>query len=231
MDGSPAIRFADPEVLRILTTEKAYCDYDHTTGSAGVVSLVDKDGDEMITEDEVIDVRSLSNRRDINSSIFSGNTVIETFHEFRFFMGLSKMNGSFTGCTALREVTFPPITGNNTTVADGGMFSQSGIRRVIIPEGYTAIGPNFCNGAQNCVLIDLPSTMTSIGNGIIWAVNNVTTIVCRAITPPAFGGFGYNGYAKAIYVPDASVDAYKTAANWSNQSNKIYPLSQYVEIQ
>lgn len=231
MDGSPAIRFADPEVLRILTTEKAYCNYNHATGNIGSSTLVDRDGDGMITEDEVINVHCLSNRPDTNSSIFSGNTAIETFHEFRFFTALSKMNGLFTGCTALREVTFPPITGHNTTVADGGMFSQSGIRRVIIPEGYTAIGPNFCNGAQNCVLIDLPSTMASIGNGLIWAVNDKVTIVCRAITPPALGGFGYNGYAKAIYVPDSSVDAYKIAANWSNQSNKIYPLSQYVEIQ
>lgn len=231
MDGSPAIRFADPEVLRILTTEKAHCDYNHTTGDAGILRLIDIDGDGMITEDEVINLRSISNRRDINSSILAGNTVIETFHEFRFFTGLSKMNGLFSGCTALREVTFPPIIGYNTTVADGAMFSQSGIRKVILPEGYTAVGVNFCNNAQNCVLIDLPSTMKSIANGIIWEVNNKVTIVCRAITPPTLDGFGYNGYAKAIYVPDASVDAYKAASGWSKQSNKIYPLSQYVEIQ
>lgn len=231
MDGEPAIRFADPEVLRILTTEKAFCDYNSETGNKGALIFVDRDEDGMITEEEMVKVGSLSNRADINASIFNGNTVIETFHEFRYFTGLTKMNGTFTGCTSLREITFPPITGNNTTVAAGGMFSQSGIRRVILPEGYTAIGENFCNGAQNCVLIDLPSTITSIGNGIIWLVKDKVTIVCRAITPPALGGFGYNGYAKAIYVPDGSVDVYKTAPNWSNQSNKIYPLSQYIEIQ
>ncbi|MBD9093846.1 MAG: hypothetical protein EGQ20_15145 [Bacteroides oleiciplenus] len=229
MDGEPAIRFADSEVLRILTTEKAYIDYLSNT-NIGALQCVDRDGDGMITHMELESIKSLSNRPDNNGSIFGGNTVIETFHEFRYFTGLTKMNGTFTGCTALKEITFPPITGNNTTVAAGGMFSQSGIRRVILPEGYTAIGENFCNGAQNCVLIDLPSTITSIGNGIIWLVNNKVTIVCRATTPPTLGGFGYNGYAKAIYVPDTSVDAYKIAPNWSNQSNKIYPLSQYVEL-
>lgn len=184
----------------------------------------------MLTENEVATVRSLSNRSDLNSSILGGNTIIETFHEFRYFTGLAKMNGLFGGCTSLREVTFPPITGNNTTVADGAMFSQSGIRRVILPEGYTAIGLNFCNNAQNCVLIDLPSTITSIGNGIIWLVKDKVTIVCRAVTPPTLGGFGYEGYAKAIYVPDGSVDAYKSASVWSSQASKIYPLSTYEEL-
>ena len=231
MDGEPAIRFADPEVLRILTTGKAYCDYNSETGNLGSLTPVDKDEDGMITEDEMAKTRCLSNRPDTNGSIFSGNTNIETFHEFRYFTGLAKMNGIFTGCTALREITFPPIIGNNTTVAAGGMFSQSGIRRVVLPEGYTAIGENFCNGAQDCILIDLPSTIASIGNGIIWLVNNKVTIVCRAIIPPALGGWGYNGYAKAIYVPDASVDAYKAATNWSYQSGKIYPLSEYIEIE
>jgi len=230
MEGEAAIRFADPEVLRVLTTELVRRNYS-TQSSVGGLFPIDEDEDGMLTEEEMAAVRCLSNRGDANSSILGGNTVIETFHEFKYFTGLAKMNGIFTGCTTLKEITFPPITGKNTTVADGGMFSQSGIRRVILPEGYTAIGVNFCNGAQDCILIDLPSTMTSIGNGIIWAVNNKVTIVCRAIIPPTLGGFGYNGYAKAIYVPDESVDAYKTAIIWSSQSDKIYPLSQYIEIQ
>lgn len=229
MEGEEAIRFADSEVLRVLTTELVR--RDSIPGSVGYLSLIDEDEDGMLTVNEVSSVRSLSNRSDLNSSILNGNTVIETFHEFRYFTGIAKMSGLFGGCTSLREVTFPPITGNNTTVADGSMFSQSGIRKVILPEGYTAIGGNFCNGAQDCVLIDLPSTITSIGSGIIWLVKNKVTIVCRALTPPAFGGYGYEGYAKAIYVPDESVDTYKTATNWSSQSGSIYPLSEYIEIQ
>ena len=229
MEGEEAIRFADSEVLRVLTTELVR--RDSIPGSVGYLSLIDEDEDGMLTVNEVSSVRSLSNRSDLNSSILNGNTVIETFHEFRYFTGIAKMSGLFGGCTSLREVTFPPITGNNTTVADGAMFSQSGIRKVILPEGYTAIGGNFCNGAQDCVLIDLPSTITSIGSGIIWLVKNKVTIVCRALTPPAFGGYGYEGYAKAIYVPDESVDTYKTATNWSSQSGSIYPLSEYIEIQ
>ena len=31
------------------------------------------------------------------------------------------------------------------------------------------------------------------------------------------------------YVPDESVEAYKTATNWSNWAGYIYPISEYTE--
>ena len=31
----------------------------------------------------------------------------------------------------------------------------------------------------------------------------------------------------AIYVPDESVDAYKTAVGWDKYTSKIYPISEY----
>mgnify|MGYP000472681990 CR=1 FL=1 len=31
-----------------------------------------------------------------------------------------------------------------------------------------------------------------------------------------------------IYVPDDSVEAYKTATNWSNYADRIRPISEYV---
>lgn len=223
MNGEPAIRFTETEILRLLTTEKAYCDY-VTSGNIGYLRLIDIDGDGMITPEEINNVKSLSNRPDNNSSIFAGNSRIETFHEFRYFTGLNMINnGCFNNCSSLKEVTLPVLTqmGNDA-------FQSSGIEKVIIPEGYQTIGDTILNNAQSCRLLDIPSTVTSIGKNILWGVKEITTIVCRAIIPPALNGsFGYNGIPVAIYVPDESVAAYKAATNWSSQSGKIYPLSTY----
>ena len=138
---------------------------------------------------------------------------------------MSYGTGLFQGCTSLRRISLPP----NTILGDS-VFRDSGIEKVVIPEGYLTIGTHLCNNTQNCRLIDFPSTVTSIGDSLLWAVKNVTTIVCRAIIPPAFGGWGYNGIPVAIYVPDASVNAYKSATNWSAHTSLVKPISQYVTI-
>lgn len=57
------------------------------------------------------------------------------------------------------------------------------------------------------------------------------TVILRATTPPEtksstiFGNM-LNGYV--IYVPDASIDAYKAATNWGAYADHFQPLSTYV---
>ena len=54
--------------------------------------------------------------------------------------------------------------------------------------------------------------------------------IVKATTPPTLGTNGSMGYGNSpIYVPDASVDAYKSATNWSVIASRICPLSEYVE--
>ena len=222
MDGPPAIRFEDPEVLRILTTGKAYIN--DNGSNIGLLMPIDEDGDGMIIPEEINNVKSLSNRPDRNNSIFGGNTVIETFNEFQFFTGLNKINiGSFAGCTNLREVTLPP-----NTILGNSAFSQTSISRLIIPEGYQIIGNGMFQRCPKLILVDFPSTVTSISDGgsLFWAMKNQVTVICRALTPPIFGGWGYDGDPKAIYVLDIAVDAYKVATGWSLQSAKIKPISE-----
>ena len=224
MDGEPAIRFVDPEVLRILTTEKAYCDYNPETSSIGYLTFLDRDGDGMITKDEAAQVTLLSNRPDKQSSIFA-KTTIKFFNEFQYFTGLAYFSSTFAGCNSLREVTLPILEEMGNAV-----FADSSIEKVIIPEGYRKIGDQILSGANQCRLIDFPSTVESIGKNLLWGVKEITTIVCRATIPPTLNGsFGYNGIPVAIYVPDTVVDDYKSATGWSSQAVKIQPLSTYVE--
>lgn len=228
MIGEAAVRFIDPEVLRLLKSSKVYGDY--TPDKLGNLVTIDKDGDGMLTQDELAEISSLSDRPDVNASIFAGNTKIETFNELRYFTGLTFTGGGmFENCTSLREIMLP----NSLTTIRSKSFAYTAIRKLVIPEGCIEIANELI--AYNTVLelVDLPSTLTSLGD----AVNRVGSLkfklICRATTPPTFGGAWWDnsnrGKPIAIYVPDASVDTYKTASGWSKSANLIQPLSTYSE--
>lgn len=220
MDGESAIRFADAEVLRVLLNA--------TVGTYNTIRKVDKDGDGMLTEEELSSLITLSDRNDNVYSMFRDNTVIKTFNEFQYFTGLEFINsGSFSGCSSLKEITLPVLTKMGSNV-----FQGSGIEKLIIPEGYQIIGDSLLQSCPNLILVDFPTTVTSISSGgnLFWEMKNKVTVVCRAITPPILKGWGYNGDPKVIYVPDTSVDVYKSADGWSSQAAKIQPLSTYAGI-
>lgn len=54
----------------------------------------------------------------------------------------------------------------------------------------------------------------------------IPVFIIKATTPPTIGELFYTGYpATNIYVPDSSVDAYKSA--WSAYVDNIKPISEY----
>ena len=226
--GEGAVRFADPEIFRILTSATAYCDYNPETGKIGYLVPIDRDGDGMMTQAELESIRLLSNRPDMNSSVFAENATIQTFNEFRFFTGLPFLGGGmFKNCTSLREITLP----NNITSIRSGLLSNTAIKKLIVPEGYIEISSEVV--AYNTVLelIDLPSTLVTLGTGINRQGSLYFRLICRAMTPPTFDGAWWDNSNKGkpivIYVPDASVTTYKTASGWSKSSSLIQPLSTY----
>lgn len=92
------------------------------------------------------------------------------------------------------------------------------------------------SSCQNLTLVDIGENCTSIGNcsfgRFVGTRGNNITVIVRATTPPSLEGPLINtGWVYAtvgrLYVPDASVNAYKTATNWSQYADIIYPLSEY----
>ena len=142
---------------------------------------------------------------------------------------------AFNGCPLLSEITF-----QNVTTVGTQAFRGSTIAKIKLPSVETmAASSNYDGIFSNCknlVLVDLGENCSSIGNEsfgrFVGTSGNNITIICRASTPPSLGGTIINkGWVFAtigeIYVPDESVEAYKTATNWSAYANKILPLSQY----
>lgn len=144
-------------------------------------------------------------------------------------------SSAFNGCPLLSEITF-----QNVTTVGSRAFVGSTISKIKLPSVETMAAVINYDGifsyCTNLVLVDLGENCSSIGNESFgrWvgtAGKNIT-LICRASIPPTLGGPIINkGWIKAtigeIYVPDESVEAYKTATNWSAYANIILPLSQY----
>lgn len=223
LNGNPAIRIADAEVLRLLTTSAVYADDDGSgTGSTGGLQAIDVDGDGMLTEAELGRLRLISRRADRTQSIFYQNTLIETFGEFRYFTNLNMISGrSFEGCVNLRSITLPV----GRKIGDFA-FQETGLEQLIIPEGYIELGKSIVGKSANLRMLDIPTTVMTIGDSLLSNIKDTAQVICRAEIPPALAGWGYNGVPIAIYVPDESVEKYKTASVWSQYADKIYPMSQ-----
>lgn len=157
---------------------------------------------------------------------------------------------SFYYCHGLKKIT---ILGNITAIPlqtfTMTVTKNSQLSEVNIPDSVTTIGNSafkYCKNLktfrfpaklkkivdyafQNCTsleMVDLPSTVTSIGKS---AFNNDTalkTVICRATTPPTLGTKVFTSVVENIYVPDANVNAYKAATNWSEYADKIKGISE-----
>jgi hypothetical protein len=78
---------------------------------------------------------------------------------------------------------------------------------------------------------DIGGNVTSIGGGAFYYCSSLQLLICRATTPPSLAHTNAltNTNNCPIYVPDASLEAYKTATNWNQYSARIKPLSEYVK--
>ena len=108
------------------------------------------------------------------------------------------------------------------------ILAGSSITSVKFNDGFTNILSMTFDYCRSLSLIDLPSTITSIAIYAFRSIKSNCTIVCRALTPPVLGN-QVIFIPSSIYVPDESVEAYKTASVWSAYATKIKPLSEYQE--
>jgi hypothetical protein len=112
-----------------------------------------------------------------------------------------------------------------TTIGNEAFYGCNSLASITIPDSVTSIGERafyLCDGLTSVTISD---SVTSIGNYAFGYCSSLTSVYCKAITPPTLVGagntFAYNGSKRKIYVPTASVDAYKAATNWSTYANYI----------
>ena len=107
-----------------------------------------------------------------------------------------------------------------------GSFAFSGchsLTSVTIPNGVTSIGDSAFFNCTSLASVTIPDSVTSIGGGAFENCTVLKEVYCKPITPPSGDSsmFSRNAYGRKIYVPRASVDAYKSASYWSDYSSYI----------
>lgn len=165
---------------------------------------------------------------------FKGNTAITSFNELRYFTRVTTLdNYALQNCSNLASIDL-------SNIVSIGAYSLEGIavNEMILSEGFTEIKLRGASKIVPLTKVDLPSTTTAIGDTCFVYCENLVTAIVRATTPPSLvaNAFGYGIGAVAqtpiakgtgvIYVPDASLEAYKTATNWVDMAAYIHPLSE-----
>ena len=119
------------------------------------------------------------------------------------------------------------------TQTDRQLFKSDRLKKadlVLFPPGYTRATQLISNGGNTAKVV-FPDTFTNtIGTqyALFHYTSGGTTIICNATTPPTLAAnLANNATISNIYVPDASVNAYKTASRWNSYASVIKGLSQY----
>jgi hypothetical protein len=124
---------------------------------------------------------------------------------------------AFGKCTSLTSVT---LSNNLTTIGEGA-FAWTRVQEITIPNGVTVIPARLFYESTGLTSVTLGNAVTSIQS---WACLS-GNITINTVVPPSVGGNGIIGVVE-IRVPAQSVEAYKTASDWSNYADRIRPISE-----
>jgi hypothetical protein len=160
----------------------------------------------------------------------------------------SFLQGPFFNCYKIKKIIAPNITSISnisahencfsldktvysnsiTTISEQGFRFNRSLKNPFIPSSLTSINAFAFDDCTDIVDFLFPASLTTISNGAFRNCSSVLQYTFLSTTPPTLANInaftGINAACK-IYVPDASVAAYKAATNWSTYANYIYPLS------
>ena len=122
---------------------------------------------------------------------------------------------AFINCSSLTSVDMPLVT----SIGNQAFIYCSSLTSVSMPS-VTSIGNAAFSGCP-ITNLSLPTTLTSIGNSCFDTTREITL---AARTPATLGTDVFWEYA-VIRVPESAVDAYRTAAGWSNYKDQIFSMS------
>lgn len=133
----------------------------------------------------------------------------------------------FTGCSSMTEFIGKFAEDNGRILVVDGIlkaFAPVGITEYNIPDSVTIIGDESFESYNSLKSVTIPNSVTSIGMSAFYGCAGLTSVYCKATTPPSLGHddvFDNNGSGRKIYVPTESVDTYKSETHWNEYANQI----------
>ena len=150
-------------------------------------------------------------------------------------------DSAFDNCLSLASITIPSGV---TSIGTSALYACYSLGNITIPSGVTSIDNSAFHSCQSLASITIPSGVTSIGSSVFYNCYSLVSITIpievtsigdyafsycygmaeyhiKPTTVPTLGATAFN-YIQSdcvIYVPSASLDAYKTANNWSTYAS------------
>ena len=120
------------------------------------------------------------------------------------------------------------VTPNNTEVFGATIVSntyEDGKGIIKFNGNVTSIGNYAFKECKKLTSINIPNSVTKIGDLAFAYCSALKKVYCKPTTPPTGGTYMFydNTWGLKIYVPTASVDAYKAASGWSGYISYIEP--------
>ena len=142
-------------------------------------------------------------------------------------------NASFYQCFLLTELDIP---GTVTHIGNAAMYKCTSLKRLKIgdkdaPAGTTDIEHYALAYSNDLERLELGANLDSLTYGSLDDLSNVKLIICWATTPPRSNEHGmYAAFSRTpLYVPKASVEAYRQATMW-NKFQTILPIEDVGDI-
>lgn len=116
--------------------------------------------------------------------------------------------------TSLESVT---ITDKETEISENEFYGCTNLKNVTLGDGIETIGSYAFSGCAALEDFTFGSSLDSIGREAFSDCTAMTRLVSRTAEPPVCGPQALddiNKWTCKLYVPDASIDAYKAADQW-----------------
>lgn len=178
-------------------------------------------------------------RMKIQDESFSGCTALSSVTIGNSVSYLD--NEAFTGCNNLKTVNIFDIESwlnvdfyvsyydysNPFPNLEHLYLNGSEIEHIVIPNTVNGIRSYAFYNCQRLKTIDIPNTVSGIGYGAFYLCDSITSIICRASSPPSLYDFSgsnkqtFSSYTATVQVPQDFLADYQSDSKWSNFSNII----------
>lgn len=138
---------------------------------------------------------------------FVSNSNLRWFPELKWFAGMPHLlRYAFRSCPNLEEIELPP----NITLIGAQCF-----------DGDKKLGPDFV----------IPPKVSQIDWYAFHDCTGIKRFKVLNPTPPTISEKAYSPFTDTaqFYVPDESVETYKTTGNWAELADRIHPLSEWMD--
>ena len=126
---------------------------------------------------------------------------------------------AFYYCSSLTSINIPDGV---TSIGNDAFFRCSNLTSINIPDGVTSINDSTFRNCSGLTSITIGNSVKSIGYYAFYDCYELKSIYCKCAAPPTLRSSVFYSYITAkFYVPTASVDAYKSASDWSSYASMI----------